>query len=112
MTQAVTVQELYNEIRLLKEDITFIKKHMFDPDSVMTSEEAVRFEESMEELKSGKTTSLKQMKKDHVIFTNSPFFTVITTTSLAATPCPSNLNKPLAPEYVASCSFSLTHGTS
>ena len=38
---------------------------MFDPDTIMTTEENRRFEEGMKELKEGKTTPLSVLKKEH-----------------------------------------------
>lgn len=64
MTEAVTMDMVYDELKSLKEEITFIKKHMFDPDTIMTTEEKRRFEQSLKELKSGKTTSLSTLKKE------------------------------------------------
>jgi len=39
-------------------------KHMVDADMIMTPEEEERFEESMKDLKEGKTTSLSDIKKE------------------------------------------------
>lgn len=64
MTEAIDASKLFNEIRSLREDVSFIKKHMFDPDSIMTEEEAKRFKESMKELKEGKTISLKKVEEE------------------------------------------------
>jgi len=61
---APTLEEIHNDLKTLKKDVTFIKKHMFDPDTIMTTEEARRFEESMRELKEGKTTPLSEFKKE------------------------------------------------
>ncbi len=40
------------------------KEHVFDPDTIMTTEETVRFEQSLKELKEGKTTLLSELKKE------------------------------------------------
>ena len=64
MSEAATVQEIYKELKSLKEEVIFIKNHMFDPDTIMTTEEARRFEQSMKELKQGKTTPLSKIKKE------------------------------------------------
>ena len=64
MAESTTLDKVYSEIKALKEDIGFIKKHMFDPDSIMTAEEAKRFDHSMDEFKKGKTTSLARVKKE------------------------------------------------
>ena len=58
-----TLDQIYGELRKLKEEVVFIKKHMFDPDTIMTSEEGRRFEQSMDELREGTTMSLDKLKK-------------------------------------------------
>jgi len=37
---------------------------MFDPDTIMTTEGSRRFEQSMRELKEGKTNPLSELKKE------------------------------------------------
>lgn len=64
MSEATTIERIYDEIKSLKEDVVFIKKHMFDPDAIMTSEESRIFEQSLKELKEGKTTPLSKLKKE------------------------------------------------
>lgn len=64
MPESVTLERVYDELIGLKNEITFIKKHMFDPDTIMTTEESRRFEQSIQDLKEGKTTSLSGMKKE------------------------------------------------
>ncbi len=64
MAEMVTIKKIYDEIKGLKKEVKFIKKHMFDPDTIMTTEESKRFEESMKELKEGKTTPLSELKKE------------------------------------------------
>jgi hypothetical protein len=64
MAETITIEKIYQELKTLKNDITFIKNHMFDPDTIMTTEESKRFEESMKELKEGKTTPLSALKKE------------------------------------------------
>ncbi len=63
MAEAV-IEKVYEELKSLKEDVAFIKRHMFDPDTIITTEEARRFEESIKELKEGKTTPLSELKKE------------------------------------------------
>ena len=58
------VKQILEELRTIRVDLDFIKEHMFDPDTIMTSEESKRFEQSMKELKEGKTTPLSQLKKE------------------------------------------------
>lgn len=64
MAETTTIQKIYDELKVLKKDVTFIKKHMFDPDRIMTKEESKRFEESMKEFKEGKSTPLSEVKKE------------------------------------------------
>ena len=64
MAETVTMGMVYDELKSLKEEVTFIKKHMFDPDTIMTTEEERRFEQSLQELKTGKTTPLSTLKKE------------------------------------------------
>ena len=61
---AVSIQTVHRDILDLKRDVEFIKKHMFDMDSIMTPEEAKCFEKSMKELEEGKTTSLSKVKEE------------------------------------------------
>ena len=60
----VTLKRIHKNLESLKKEIVFIKKHMFDPDTIMSSEESRRFEQSMKELKEGKTTTLSELKKE------------------------------------------------
>ena len=64
MAEAVTIEKIYEELKALKNEVVFIKDHMFDPDVIMTSEESRRFEQSIKELKEGKTTQLPELKKE------------------------------------------------
>jgi len=64
MEKTVNMDKLHKEIESIKKDIHFIREHMFDPDTIMTTEESGRFEGAMQELKEGKTTSLENVKKD------------------------------------------------
>ncbi len=64
MVETVNIKRIFDEIKSLKKDVVFIKKHMFDPDVVLTTEEAERFEKSMKELKEGRTTSISDLKKE------------------------------------------------
>ncbi len=56
--------DIAHELKVIRQDVEFIKKHMFDPDTIMTTEEEQRFRESLEELKRGETTPLSELKKE------------------------------------------------
>lgn len=64
MPETITMKRVLDEIRELKNEVIFIKKHMFDPDTIMTTEEARRFEQSLQELREGRTTPLSALKKE------------------------------------------------
>lgn len=64
MSEAAVPKKIEDDIRAIKEDISYIKDHMFDPDTVMTKEESKRFEQSMKEFKEGKSTPLSKLKKE------------------------------------------------
>lgn len=57
-------KQILEELKTIKIDLDFIKSHMFDFDTIMTTEENERFEQSMKELKEGKTTPLSELKKE------------------------------------------------
>ena len=56
--------KILTELKEIKKELKFIKKHMVDPDTIMTAEESKRFEESLRELKDGKTTPLSKLRKE------------------------------------------------
>ena len=59
-----TEQQILDELKTIRVEIEFIKKHMFDHDTILTTEEAKIFENSLKELKEGKTTLLSDFKKE------------------------------------------------
>lgn len=63
-TETVSAQQITEELKAIREDLEFIKTHMFDPDTIMTIEEGRRFEQAMQELREGKTTPLSELKKE------------------------------------------------
>ncbi len=64
MVEIVNMEKMYNELLAIRKEVQFIKKHMFDPDTIMTTEEEERYERAMQELKEDKTTSLEDLKKE------------------------------------------------
>ena len=63
MAETMNMQ-ITEELKAIRKDLTFIKTHMFDPDTIMTVEEERRFKQAIRELKQGKTTSLSTLKKE------------------------------------------------
>jgi hypothetical protein len=64
MAETINMEKMYREILALKNEVQFIKTHMFDPDTIMTTEEEERYERAMQELNEGKTTSLEDLEKE------------------------------------------------
>ncbi len=57
-------KEILVRLTKLQSDIEYIKEHIVDIDTVLTIEEEEALEESLKELKEGKTISHKQLKKE------------------------------------------------
>ena len=64
MSEMINMEKVYRELLAIREEVQFIKTHMFDPDTIMTTEEEERYERAMWELKENKTTSLEDLKKE------------------------------------------------
>ena len=64
MAETINMEKMYREILALRKEVQFIKTHMFDPDTIMTTDEEERFERAMEEYKEKKTTSFEELKKE------------------------------------------------
>lgn len=57
-------QEILRRLDKMQIDINFLKNHMVDVDCILTPEEEDRLEESLEEFRQGKTTSLEDFEKE------------------------------------------------
>jgi hypothetical protein len=64
MQSASSNREIIAKLAKLQADKEYIKQKMVDADSVLTSEESGIIEESLLELKEGKTTSHEKLKKE------------------------------------------------
>jgi hypothetical protein len=64
MAETINMEKMYMELLALRKEVQFIKTHMFDPDTIMTTEEEERFERAMKEYKDGKFISLEDLKKE------------------------------------------------
>ena len=62
-TQNLT-KEVLVRLAKLQSDMEYIKEHMVDVDTILTIEEEEALEESLKELKGGKTISHKELKKE------------------------------------------------
>ena len=57
-------QQILDELKTMKIDIEFIKENVVDMDTILTSEEEMRLNESLEEFQRGETISLKEIEKE------------------------------------------------
>ncbi len=48
----------------IKEELDYIKSHMIDVDTILTPEEEVRLDESLDDFKKGRTTSLQEFEEE------------------------------------------------
>ncbi len=61
---ASEIKQVMEKLDTIKSELDFIKKHMVDADTILTSKEEERLEESLENLKEGRTTSLEEFEKE------------------------------------------------
>ena len=58
------IKQVMEKLDTIKSELDFIKKHMIDADTILTSREEERLEESLEDFKKRKTTSLEEFEKE------------------------------------------------
>lgn len=58
------IKQVLEKLDVIKSELDFIKDHMVDRDSILTTEEEERLEESLEDLKRGRTVSLADFEKE------------------------------------------------
>ena len=63
MKQVSIPKEIIEELKMIRRDLEYIKKHMIDVDTILTIDEERRLEESIEEYKEGKTIKLEDFEK-------------------------------------------------
>ena len=63
-TETVDVQRMTEELKAIRTDLDYIKEHMVDVDTILTTEEEERLDKSIEEYKSGKAVSLEDFEKE------------------------------------------------
>jgi uncharacterized membrane protein YgcG len=59
-----TVPNIASELKAIREDLDYIKKHMVDADTILTKEEERRLNQSLKEYREGKGVSLEDLKKE------------------------------------------------
>lgn len=62
--EALSQKKVIEELRAIRKDIEFIKKHMIDIDMILTRKEEKILEESIREYEKGKTTKLEDLEKE------------------------------------------------
>ena len=58
------VKLILDELKVMKAELDYIKEHMVDVDVILTPDEEERLDESLSDLKTGKTTSLQDFEKE------------------------------------------------
>jgi len=58
------LKQVIQKLDVIKSEIDYIKEHMVDADIILTLEEEKRLEESLLDLKEGRTTSLEDFEKE------------------------------------------------
>ena len=59
--------QILEELKTIKLDLEYIKGHMVDVDTILTPEEEERLEESLQDFREGKTTSLEEIEQERKI---------------------------------------------
>jgi len=62
--EEATLEKISEDLDFLKKEVTEIRAHMIDVDSLLTPEEAKELDASIENYKKGRTTSLASLKKE------------------------------------------------
>ncbi|PKL64209.1 MAG: hypothetical protein CVV32_09695 [Methanomicrobiales archaeon HGW-Methanomicrobiales-3] len=55
--------EVLKELRLIRQDLKYIRAHMVDQDMILSSEEKTLLEKSRQDLRAGKTRSLDDVMR-------------------------------------------------
>ena len=64
MEKTISLEDIYKELLMLKNEVNSIKINIVTSDEIMTDEEEERYNQAMKELKEGKTTSLEELKSE------------------------------------------------
>ncbi len=57
------LQTLQDELKSIKSDLEYLKAHMVDVDSILTEDDYAALKQAEKEHQEGKTTKLKDLKK-------------------------------------------------
>ena len=64
MAETINMEKMYREIVALRKEVQLIKNHMIEIDVIMTPEEEIQLEETLELHKRGKTKRFEDLKKE------------------------------------------------
>jgi hypothetical protein len=64
MAETVNMEKMYRELLALRKEVHDIKNHMVEIDVIMTPEEEVQLEETLELHKKGKTRRFEDLKAE------------------------------------------------
>ena len=59
-----TEKEILKELKVIRKELTYIKEHMIDIDTILTPEEERILEEGIKEFKEGKAIKLEDVERD------------------------------------------------
>jgi uncharacterized coiled-coil DUF342 family protein len=63
---AIGEKAIATELRAIRKELEYIRRHMVDVDMVLTPVEAKRLESAIKEFKEGKTSTLDEIERDRV----------------------------------------------
>jgi len=61
---AIIEKEIWEELKVIRRELGYIKEHMVDVDTVLTQEEERILDESLREFEEGETTKLEDFEKE------------------------------------------------
>ena len=64
MPETIETKDLYKEIKAMRKDLDYIKKHMVDADTILTKEEEAQLNSSIEDYKKGNVVSLDEFERN------------------------------------------------
>lgn len=64
MMGTAALDKIHEDLEFIKKEISEIKEHMVDADTILTPEEGKELDESIERYKQGKTRDFDKIKKE------------------------------------------------
>jgi len=61
---AIIEKEIWEELKVIRRELEYIKEHMVDVDTVLTREEERILDESLREFEEGEATKLEDFEKE------------------------------------------------